>query len=62
VLVAISKGMRAEKLCTDEIQLMQYDLYNGRKMMVIVVALAVHCLLVNCYCHVTRKSESATGL
>jgi len=36
VLVAISKGMRAEKLCTDEIQLMQYDLYNGRKMVVIV--------------------------
>jgi len=45
VLVAVSKGMRAVKLCTNKIlavlnwrcRLMQVDLYNGSKMVVVVV-------------------------
>ena len=38
-LVAISKGMRAVKLCTNKIFkfLTQVDLYNGRKALVVVV-------------------------
>jgi len=44
-LVAVSKGMRAVKLCTNKIlqvlnwscRLTQVDLYNGRKTVVVVV-------------------------
>jgi len=51
-LAAVSKGMRAVKLCTNKIlqflkwrcRLMQVDLYNGYKM-VVVVLLSIHVVI-----------------
>jgi len=50
VPVAVSKGLRAVKLCTNKIppvlnwrcKLTQVDMYNGRKMVVVVVVIPQH--------------------